>query len=547
MSASTNSSSTLSEDDRRKSIQFDRTWAAEKLQLRLLMLDEKYRSEVMYQQVDAFEDKVLLSSSNYKVETMKNMIETLSKRFQPWLKIDSVASLRRALEKDEKKRDPSDTCIKYFHWFFQYLDYLRELNSNFVERIFHPLFKYFYEGGFFGDHRRGSTSSLSKFSSHFSLDTPSSSQTWDSNNSEELDDDAVCLARQKMQSKTALMLLSKEFADIKTLYDTSEVDKLATRLSFVKEQLDYLLDLEDSIDPDFLSQDSERFVQDLDNDEPLGHLLRLVPDILCKFQKAAWLARRWLQLDDTRTKDLNLKLQKILSLEEHITRRLSLLETRIRTHETELDTGLGELQHLLKREERSSDLNMNLLDLDGRLSHLHKQLELLRKDRDRLTDQVVVAIKEKNKKKYDSLKVLFQANRLQRYMVERQLATFEYQRDVAEGDYKVEVGLKPTLIHHTNSLQDECEQLESILSKERNEKHTLKMALIPIVEDRKQLSERLKEKRQSEPVNNLKVAQYLGSSRPKGQAQFIRTYSEKPTVATHLRSYSETNDNDRQS
>ena len=516
-------------------------------QLRLLMLEEKYRSEVMYQQVDAFEEKVLLSSSNYNVDTMRTMMETLTKRSQPNAHVDSIASLRRAVEQDEKNHNPSDTCLKYFHWFFQYLDYLRELNSNFVERIFNPLFKYFYEGGFFGDHRRGSTSSLSKFSGHFSLDTPSSSQTWDSNNSEELDDDAICLARQRMQSKTALMLLSKEFADIKMLYDTSEVEKLASRLSFVKEQLDYLLDMEDSIDPDLFSQDSERFVQDLDNDESLGHLIRLVPDILCKFQKAAWLARCWLQLDDTRTKDLNLKLQKILALEDRLTRRLSLLENRIRTHESELEKGLGDLQHLLKREERSSDLNMNVLDLDGRLGHLHKQLELLRKDRDRLTDQVIVAIKEKNRKKYDSLKVLFQANRLQRYMVERQISTLEYQRSVSEGDYKVEVGLKPTLIHHTNSLQDECEQLENVLSKERNEKHTLKMALIPIVEDRKQLSERLKEKRMSEPVNNIQVAQYLGSSRPKGQAQYIRTYNEKQTVATHLRSYSASNDNDRQS
>ena len=78
-------------------------------------------------------------------------------------------------------------------------------------------------------------------------------------------------------------------------------------------QLDFMLEEEDEVDPDLFSSDSGQLLFPLRMDEGTENLVRLPLDLLVKFRKAVWLARRWLQLYDKRTHDLSAKLQKVRS------------------------------------------------------------------------------------------------------------------------------------------------------------------------------------------------------------------------------------------
>ncbi|XP_046350129.1 uncharacterized protein LOC124131080 [Haliotis rufescens] len=535
------------------SIKMGRALQAEKLQLRLLMIEDRYRGQVMTHQVDAFEEKVNMSFKNFDIDTLVNMIRILRGRTDPPRVIGSLDKLHNAMIQEANKNTVArnrearirntkpnidDNCVKYFMWFFEYVDYLRDLKVNFTDRIFQPLFKYFYEGSDRdGDKRRGSSSTLSfsKFS-QFSSDSGDSGENFDNN--DDLDD-SVATARNRAQEKTALMMLSNEFTDIKTLYDTTEVDKVAKSLSLVKEQMEFLLDNEDSLDSDLYSHESENCVYHLTLDSATVTLIRFVPDILAKLQKSARLARRWLQLDSVRTKDLNKKLEKILELEKKLNQRVSFLDEDILRNEAELEKEMMELQNLLKREDRSNDLSLTIFDLDDRIGKLHNKLEGLRKERDRMTGRVMDTVQTRNKRHYDELKVRYESNKLQRYMTERMLGTLRYHRDIVEQDMRVELSIKPSIIHNTNSLQDHCERLEQILTHEKNEKHTIKTALVPIGEDKRFISQRLLQKRMSEPQPDFTMADYIGTRRKyhNGQAFYVKTHRPLPPGARHVRTY----------
>ncbi|XP_046560514.1 uncharacterized protein LOC124269529 [Haliotis rubra] len=528
-----------------------RALQAEKLQLRLLLLEDKYRGQVMTEQVEAFEEKVNMSFKNFNIDTLVNMIRILRGRTDPPRVISSLDKLHNAMIQEanrntatrnrearirKTKSNIDDNCVKYFMWFFEYVDYLRDLKVNFTDRIFQPLFKYFYEGSDGGgDTRRGSSSTLSfsKFS-QFSSDSGDSGENLDDDR-----DESVATARQRAQAKTALMMLSNEFTDIKALYDTTEVDKVAKSLSLVKEQMDFLLDNEDSVDSELYSHESETYVYHLTLDSATVNLIRFVPDILAKLQKSARLARRWLQLDGMRTKDLNKKLEKILELEKKLNQRVSFLDEEILRNEAELEKEMIELQNLLKREDRSTDLSLTMFELDDRIGKLQNKLEGLRKERDRMTGRAMDTAQTKSKRQYNELKVRYESNKLQRYMTERMLGTLRYHRDIVEQDMRVELSIKPSIIHNTNSIQDHCERLEQILTHEKNEKHAIKTALVPIGEDKRFISQRLLEKRMSEPHPDLTMADYIGTRRRyhNGQAFYVKTHRPLPAGARHVRTY----------
>ena len=225
----------------------------------MLLLEDKQRSDLMWRQVAAFQEKVTLTLNTFNPETLLLYVRALSSlpNQNPIMasSIHSLARLRMVVQQQlrrasmrcdgsiyftaEQQSSVIARCTQYFVWFFEFMDYLNELHVNFVERIFLPLFKFFHEISFLSSHGRASTSG-STFSklSQFSMESGDTEDTDVFNN--DGDENAavtVDTARRRTQSKTALLLLSKEFADIKTLYDTSEMDRVAQRLSFLKDQV----------------------------------------------------------------------------------------------------------------------------------------------------------------------------------------------------------------------------------------------------------------------------------------------------------------------
>ena len=409
--------------------------------------------------------------------------------------------------------------MKYFTWFWKYLDYLRELRNNFVERIYNPLFRYFYSVGYDQPDREDSTASTPSILSHRSVDSGVSGLTsiltkndtgydpedWDESQAE----------RRRFVTKQALLSLGKEFRDIKKLYDSTEIEKLASRLSHLKERLSYLIDFDGKIDGDILCQDSERSVFHLKiQDVPIENLIRIVPDILIKFQKAAWLASRWLEKDDQKTKDLNEKLDKLTVLETEMNRRLRSLSKEILTKEKELEAHTDNLNKLLQREERSTNLNQTVYDLDKQRVSLTEQFNNLIHERKELSEKLNEAANKNDKNTYRRLRPLYERNKLQRFALERQIHTMKYHLNLTDGDMQVELEVKPTVITHTNDVQDRCEELEQRIEKAKKEQKVIQAALIPITEDKEYVREQIdiKEDLTLTESKSSVNAKFIGSS-----------------------------------
>ena len=413
-----------------------------------------------------------------------------------------------------------ERLLKYFTWFWKYLDYLKELRNNFVERIYNPLFKYFFSIGYNQTEREDSTASTPSLWSYRSEDSGFSGLTsfltkneMDDRIPNEWDDSQE--ERQRYVTKHMLLSLSKEFRDIKRLYDSTEIEKLAYRMSHLKERLSHLIDSDGKVDGNILCQDSERSVYHLKiKDQSTANIIRLVPDVLMKFQKAAWLAARWLDKDDQKTKDLNEKLDKLNTLENDMNRRLRSLSKEIQTKEEELEIQTDSLNKLLEREERTTNLNQSVYMLGKQDAVLKEQFDKLVHERDGLAEKLSEAASKNDRTTHLRLRPLYERNKLQRFALERQLDTLKYHLHVIGGDMQVELEVKPTVLIHTNDVQDRCEELEQRIEKAKKEKKVIQAALIPIGDDKKHIREQINIKGSLTPrVTQQTVnAEFVGSS-----------------------------------
>lgn len=523
------------------------------LQMRLLQVEEKFRSQFLYDQINAFEDKIYLCYDTFNVDVLYRMFKGLTKRtVVDARKVQTLASLRKCYvdlrslirckqrHRHVERTEEEDKIVHYFTWFFKYIDYLRKLRDNFVDRIFTPLFKYFYLVGYaHADREATGESELTAPSalSFRSIDSGYSglsgltsaiegerlSQSFSANSDYRQTQDA----RRKVATKQALIALSREFDDIKKLYDTSEIEKLAQRLSHLKERTDHLLDKEDVLQEALLCQDSQRSVFHLKIPN-FGNekLMRLVPDILLKFQKEAWLARQWLVKDDEKTKDLNDKLKKLTKLEEALQRRLSSLFKEIQLQEMELESKANLLNNLLQREDRANHLGESVYNLEKDKEDMQGQLSLLNSERGHLCEKLTHAVEKGDKKAYRELKPLYDRNKLQRYAVERQIATLNYHISVAESDMNVELELKADVIYTTNDVQDRCEEIEQKLERAKKEQKALQAALIPIEQDKLFIKEQLQVV-DDQPVENNKPSQ---------KAEYVNSFTTNPDRVVDLNS-----------
>ncbi|XP_059157112.1 uncharacterized protein LOC131941699 isoform X2 [Physella acuta] len=515
--------------------------AGDKIEMRLMVLDESERSEVMHKLVSAFQQKVLLCFDHYKPDLTLSCLKIVTSlsvlkpkpktphhpkpskghdntsptQLDPFAELDVEEALKRELpiftvsklratvqqllRRATLRQDGTlyfagssevsmaTKSVQYFIWFFDFMDYLQELFVNFEEKIFMPLFKYFHD--YDSNVSKGRSNSLSSAFSKLSQFSGSDNQgVFDADQDGDDESDSLAeMRRMRQQAKASLLQLSKEYRDIKSIYDTTETDKVAQRLSFVKEQLDYLLEEEDEIDPDLYSEESRKMVEHLEMDFGTENLIRLVPDILVKLKKAAWLARRWLELDDKRTKDVTVKLEKLAEIEKKLMQRLDVLQQDITRGEMKLERETNELNRLMEKEQRSEVLTFKAFNIDARIEKQQKKLAKLNKERDSFAAQLSDIVKSKDLKEFHKLKFRFESNKLNRFLNERKLATLCYQKNLLADDINIEMFVRPSVIHSSNKLQDDCERLEKQLREQREEMVSIKRALLPVQEDKAML------------------------------------------------------------
>ncbi|KAK3600712.1 hypothetical protein CHS0354_027199 [Potamilus streckersoni] len=549
-------------DSRRSST---KSLQGEQLELRLLTVDEKYRSFLLYQQIQAFEDKVYQCYELFSVDTFYQMYVDLAKRttIGP-MKVKSMAKLRQCFKAETRRlryklrgmkssaTAEEENTSKYFTWFFQYFDYLRQLRDNFVDRIFNPLFRYFYDIGYDSpDKERTTDSALSNsnisISSFRRIDSRMSGISGLSTFLAEGQQDDVFLGnsdedlrkeRRRAITKHALLMLSAQFKDIKKLYDTSEIERLAQRLSCLKERIDYLLDSETIIDYKVLCQDSESSIFHLKIKEaPTQNLMRCVPDIILKFQKAAWLCRRWLEYDDEKAKDLNERLQRLCSVEEQMQKRLSTLSRQIQEQDFKLEREVSDLQKLLQREERASKLHQSMRDVESKRNDIQQQLNNLENERNELAKKMKDAADLNDRKTYKSLRPIYERNKFQRFALERQLKTLNFRQHLAQTDLDIELEEKLNVILHTNDVQDHCQELEETLENAKKEQKLIQAALIPITLDKQNLSNRLyvKENVSTATPTPCELAKFVGTN--PSQPEYLPPkpiFNSKPLYVTSV-------------
>ncbi|KAH9524625.1 hypothetical protein Btru_027369 [Bulinus truncatus] len=518
----------------------------DKIEMKLMVLDEIERSQLMHKLITLFQQKVHLCFDDYKPEltlTYLKIITSLSalkpklkSRYSsnqskplsdPFAELDVEEALQRELprftisrlrgtvqqllRRASLRQDGSlyfagssevsmaNKSVEYFIWFFEFMDYLHELFDSFDEKIFTPLCKYFLDNEGHGANKRSNTTS-SAFSKLSQFSGSDNQGVGDGDEDREDEDDSlVQMRRQRAQAKASLLQLSKEYREIKSIYDTTEIDKVAQRLSFVKDQLDLLLQEEDEVDPDLYSEESRRMVAHLDMDFTTENLMRLVPDILVKLRKAGWLARRWLELDDKRTKDVAAKMAKLAAIEEQLVKRLDMLQSNISLGEKKLEIETHELNRLMEKENRSEILKFKTYNLDAQIEKLHKKLDKLKQERESFAAQLSDIVSSKNLQEFHKLKYRFESNKLQRFVTERKLATLTYQKQILSDDINLDLFVRPSVIHSSNRLQDECERLEKQLREQREEMVSIKHALMPVQEDKAVLTNRLSRQRNSHP------------------------------------------------
>lgn len=513
--------------------------------MRLLVLDESERSQLMHKLVIAFQQKVLLCFDHYKPDLTLSCLrivtslsafkprsrsqnqatrdmedEQKSNRLtDPFAELDFEEALKRELPNftvsrlratvqqllrratlrqdgtlyfaGSSEESMATKSVQYFIWFFDFMDYLHELFMTFVEKIFAPLFKYFQDYNFLSSH--GRTHSMSSAFSKLSQFSES-----DNNGSPDgdLDGSESGQLTEMKRARTSLLQLSKEYKDIKSIYDTTAIDKVAQRLSFVKEQLEFLLDEEDEVDPDLYSAESGKMVEHLDMDFGTENLIRLVPDILVKLKKAGWLARRWLELDDQRTKDVGVKLEKLECIENQLMKRLDILQDDITKSEKRLDYDTNELHCLMEKEGRPGTLTLQCYNVDNEIEKVNAHLDSLNKEKETFASKLSDIVKAKDLKEFHKLKFQFESNKLKRFMMERKLATLTYQKNLLADDLNIELFVRPSVIHSSNKLQDECERLEKQIREQKEELVSIKRALVPVQEDKVSLMNRLTRQRQ---------------------------------------------------
>ena len=275
------------------------------------------------------------------------------------------------------------------------------------------------------------------------------------------------------------------------MYDNSEVEEVAKTLEYVSKRWRYLVEAEAEVDPEAFSYESAGHVQKFYTQAPaLVSFLRLLPDIMIKCKKCGMIAKKWIDLDNSKVKDLSTKLNTIKNIHRSISSKLSEVADVILKQEEELQRKNEELHRLLLKEERPKELAISVCQIDDNISMIKTAIKDTQSSKNTL-EQRILKMGRQSGHALERLRLDYEENRLTLYALQKQLAMYEYQKGVLEGDLEVELEVRPSIVRFTNDVQERCETLESTIEEKRLEKFHLENALLPLVKDRRRMQTRM--------------------------------------------------------
>ena len=330
--------------------------------------------------------------------------------------------------------------VMYCRWYLDNLNYLKELKTQFDNRVYLPLTR---------------------------------NMTTTDSDTENVKD------YKSGQEKTKPILEYRHSCpDITDLYDYTDLRNIVGRLDYLRDRLSHLLEDEGEIDVDLFSVNSAFDENDNKADQ---RFLRLVPDILVKLNNAATLAQQWLDIAATKEFDAGTRLTKLERVKTILGDRLANINNEIQSKQKELSVEAGDLKELRKREERSNSISSQHQSLEIKVNRSLEKIDRAVKQISDIEDLITTAAG--NKQFTSQLNQELKKKRRELNELNQNLKILEFEREITTEDLCLELEIKPELIRLTTNLQEKCQNLESILEAMRLEKERLELALKPVIDD----------------------------------------------------------------
>lgn len=415
-------------------------------------MSENERNDTMRAQITTFREKAKLCQASYSGPLAEKMITLL--KGKDGKHIDTVYAMRQYI-KHLSSKSQNDPPAVYAVWYLNNLQYLKELKKNFDERIYTPLSKLYQTQQTSGGLGSNSGTKLSlRDSTQSSIRAPSAA---------------------------SVLKFKDDLPEVKDLYDFTEIDNISSRLTYLRQRWQHLLEDEREITTALFSYNSMAQLTPRCPKE-IVTLLRLVPDILLKCNNAAALALQWLDCASTKTTDLHTKCNKLERVKSVLTERLTGLSDEIRSEERELEYESSDLEMLADREERANEIMSKTHQIDTKLQQIQTEIHSLTLQCDELEIKQAEAV---NSATQQNVRQDKQRLELKIQKLHQEIDLNLYQRDLLKEDLAIELEVKPCMIRYTDHVQEKCETLEQTIDKKRSEKHRVESALIPVIADTK--------------------------------------------------------------
>lgn len=417
--------------------------------MQLSSLSNHERYDLMIKQIEAFREKVRLCRESYSSRLAESMISQL--RAQDGSFIDTIYKLRKYVQTMSTDQQQAPTAV-YAVWYLSTLKYLKELKTNFDERIYLPLSKLYQNM----DVEEGMTAD------------------------EQGQKEASTLSAYRAHSSASVLKFKNDLPEVKDLYDFAEVENVATRLKYMRQRWQFLMEEENEINTSLFSYNSQ-VETSARCPKNIVNLLRVIPDILTKCGKAGLLSLQWLECASTKAIDIQTKYHKLERVRSVLTEKLSGLSTEIKSEERQLEVESTDLEMLADREERANDILSKTHQLESYIKQLHTNIYKLSFQ----TEELQVKRRSSDLSAKTQIDRQTHKNEAAIFKLSQEIKMKMYEKDLLEEDLAIELEVKPCLIRFTDQIQEKCESLEQEIDKKRNEKQRVESALVPVIADSK--------------------------------------------------------------
>ncbi|XP_067931194.1 myosin-13-like [Watersipora subatra] len=392
------------------------------------------------EQLQQFQEKVQICSESFAVHELVDTLQAISQKTHKV--IQSRYNLQAFVDRIEGDKENADGAIMekevmYARWFLDNMGYLRDLNKQFTEKIYTPLTQLF----------NGENAI-----------TQRSTPAW-------------------TKPSWSILLYQKKIPEITELYNDVDMENVFIRLRYVKSRVDHLLEDEGEIDPALFSLASQKVLEG--KNLPNHSFIRLMPDVQHKLTTAGSLAERWLEIITSQDVNGRTMISKLERVKTMLGNQLDSLNHEIKTTANKLSSESDDLQDLLAHEDRATLISNKCQSLELRLSTLKKKIS---QNTHQIEDiEELLETSPANKQFVANLLSDLHKKRKFHDDLTRQTKIVQFELSIVREDLCVELELKPSVIRITNSVQENCEQLETSLEDKKVEKYQLEMALKPVI------------------------------------------------------------------